>query len=235
MTPAARLSAAIEVLADIQSRRRPASDALKDWGLAHRFAGSKDRAAIASLTYDALRRQASAAFIMGEETPRAILFGALMLQRGMDAEALGALCDGSRFAPAPLTDEERARLSSLIYPPRRIMSAPMRRTGSGHALRKPMANRPWRKSPRCPAARQSIFASTRSRPCVTSSDRSLRISTRSIPPGHPSACVLTLARAEGARRSRRCRNSSKGSLRFRMKAPSLSRRSVGCRARHAGD
>jgi hypothetical protein len=32
-------------------RRRPAADALKDWGLAHRFAGSGDRAAIASLVY----------------------------------------------------------------------------------------------------------------------------------------------------------------------------------------
>ncbi|MGZ9106329.1 MAG: MFS transporter, partial [Rhodoplanes sp.] len=49
MTPAARLSAAIDVLADIEARRRPAPDALKDWGLAHRFAGSGDRAAIAGL------------------------------------------------------------------------------------------------------------------------------------------------------------------------------------------
>ena len=35
MTPAARLSAAIEVLADIGGRRRPAPDALKDWGFDH--------------------------------------------------------------------------------------------------------------------------------------------------------------------------------------------------------
>ena len=61
MTPAARVSAAIEVLADIATRRRPAADALKDWGIAHRFAGSGDRAAIAGLTYDALRRRASPA------------------------------------------------------------------------------------------------------------------------------------------------------------------------------
>ena len=40
MTPAARLSAAIEVVADIEARHRPAADALKDWGLSHRFAGS---------------------------------------------------------------------------------------------------------------------------------------------------------------------------------------------------
>ncbi len=77
MTPAARISAAIEVLADIEARRRPATDALKDWGLSHRFAGSEDRAAIASLVYDALRRKSSAAWIMGEATPRAVVLGML--------------------------------------------------------------------------------------------------------------------------------------------------------------
>ncbi len=111
MTPAARLSAAIEVFADIETRRRPAADALKDWGLAHRFAGSKDRAAIASLVYDALRRKASAAWIMGEATPRAVLLGMLRLQRGQDVETIAALCSGERFAPAPLSDEERDRLA----------------------------------------------------------------------------------------------------------------------------
>jgi 16S rRNA (cytosine967-C5)-methyltransferase len=40
MTPGARVAAAIEVLADIEIRRRPAPDVLKDWGLSHRFAGS---------------------------------------------------------------------------------------------------------------------------------------------------------------------------------------------------
>jgi 16S rRNA (cytosine967-C5)-methyltransferase len=112
MTPAARLSAAIEVLADIEARRRPAADALKDWGLQRRFAGSKDRASIASLVYDALRRRASAAWIMGEETPRAVLLGALRLQRGLDAEAIAALCSGERFAPEPLSAAERERLAN---------------------------------------------------------------------------------------------------------------------------
>src|SRR3989442_240594 len=64
MTPGARVSAAIEVVAEIEARRRPAADALKDWGLARRFAGSGDRAAIAGLVYDTLRRKASAAFVM---------------------------------------------------------------------------------------------------------------------------------------------------------------------------
>ena len=63
MTPAARLAAAIEIVADIIERRRPAPDALKDWGLSHRFAGSGDRAAIGGLVYDALRRKASSAWL----------------------------------------------------------------------------------------------------------------------------------------------------------------------------
>jgi 16S rRNA (cytosine967-C5)-methyltransferase len=111
MTPAARLSAAIEVLSDIEARHRPAADALKDWGLGHRFAGSKDRAAIASLVYDALRRKAASAWLMGEGSARAVLLGTLRLQRGLGLDAIAALCSGERFAPAPLSDEERRRLA----------------------------------------------------------------------------------------------------------------------------
>lgn len=110
MTPAARISAAIEVLADIEARRRPAADALKDWGLAHRFAGSGDRAAIAGLVYDTLRRRASAAFVMGAESPRALVLGMLRHERGLAPEAIAALCSGARHAPPTLTDEESARL-----------------------------------------------------------------------------------------------------------------------------
>ena len=112
MTPPARLSAAIEVVAEIEARRRPAADALKDWGLAHRFAGSGDRAAIAGLVYDALRRRASSAHMMSEGTPRAIVLGMLRLERKLDPDAIGRLADGARFAPAPLSDGERARLAA---------------------------------------------------------------------------------------------------------------------------
>jgi 16S rRNA (cytosine967-C5)-methyltransferase len=106
MTPAARLSAAIEVLTEIEARRRPAADALKDWGLSHRFAGSGDRAAIAGVVYDALRRRASSAWLMGQATPRAVVIGMLKRERGLHKEAIGKLFDGSRFAPEPLTDSE---------------------------------------------------------------------------------------------------------------------------------
>ncbi|MBV9245094.1 MAG: RsmB/NOP family class I SAM-dependent RNA methyltransferase [Methylobacteriaceae bacterium] len=113
MTPSARLSAAIEVLADIEARRRPAADALKDWGLAHRFAGSKDRAAVASLVYDGLRRKSSSTWIMGADTPRAAVLGALRELRGVGAESIAALCSGEGHAPAPLSDDEQARLTHV--------------------------------------------------------------------------------------------------------------------------
>ncbi|EKS39536.1 RsmB/NOP family class I SAM-dependent RNA methyltransferase [Afipia broomeae] len=112
MTPAARLSAAIEILQAIDAQRVPAPNALKEWGTAHRFAGSGDRAAIAGLVFDVLRRRASSAWLMDADTPRARLLGMLKLERGLSADAVAALCDGGRFAPEPLTDTERAAFTS---------------------------------------------------------------------------------------------------------------------------
>ena len=110
MTPAARLAAAIEVFAAIESERRPAADALKAWGLTHRFAGSGDRAGIAGLVYDGLRRRSSSSFLMGTDTPRAVLLRMLKRERGLDTEAIAKLADGGQYAPAELTADERKHL-----------------------------------------------------------------------------------------------------------------------------
>ncbi len=101
-----RLAAAMEVLEDIERRHRPAADALKDWGLSHRFAGAGDRSAIGNIVYDALRRRRSAAWLLNEETPRALALGALMLEWGISADAVNAALEGDRFAPPPLSPEE---------------------------------------------------------------------------------------------------------------------------------
>ena len=111
MIPAARISAAIEILSDVEARRRPAADAMKDWGLAHRFAGSGDRAAIAGLLYDALRRKSSSAWLLGEATPRAEVLGALKQLRGLGVDEIAGLFTGEGHAPPPLGDVERERLS----------------------------------------------------------------------------------------------------------------------------
>jgi 16S rRNA (cytosine967-C5)-methyltransferase len=112
MTPAARLSAAIDLLATIDDQRIPAAKALKEWGTAHRYAGSGDRAAIAGVVWDVLRRRASSAFLMDDDSPRARVLGMLKLERGMTPDAIAALCDGGRFAPQPLSDAEHAALSA---------------------------------------------------------------------------------------------------------------------------
>ena len=52
MTPAARVQAAIEVL-DIILDGAAAEQALSRWARGHRFAGSKDRAALRGLVFDA--------------------------------------------------------------------------------------------------------------------------------------------------------------------------------------
>src|ERR1700752_1949822 len=112
MTPAARLSAAIDVIATIDAQRVPAAQALKDWGTSHRFAGSGDRAAIAGLVWDVLRRRASSAWVMDDDAPRSRALGMLKVERGLNPEAIAALCAGSRFAPQPLTEAEHSALTS---------------------------------------------------------------------------------------------------------------------------
>jgi 16S rRNA (cytosine967-C5)-methyltransferase len=114
MTPGARASAAIEVLADIAMRKRPAVDALKDWGLSHRFAGSGDRAAIGNLVFDALRTRASYAYAMGDDSPRSLVLRTLVSSWWVAPDAVVALADGSRFAPAALTPDELAGLKREI-------------------------------------------------------------------------------------------------------------------------
>jgi 16S rRNA (cytosine967-C5)-methyltransferase len=112
MTPGARISAAIDILSAIEEKRRPAAEAMKEWGFAHRFAGSKDRSAIASLVYDALRRKASSAWLMANSSPRATMIGALRLTRNMSPEEIAALFTGETHAPAPLTADERQRVAT---------------------------------------------------------------------------------------------------------------------------
>lgn len=101
MTPAARIAAAIEVL-DRNLAAMPAEKALTTWAREHRFAGSKDRAAIRDYVFDALRRRASYAMLGGGESGRALMIGALRAA-GADPETVFT---GEGYAPAPLTEAE---------------------------------------------------------------------------------------------------------------------------------
>jgi 16S rRNA (cytosine967-C5)-methyltransferase len=94
-----RMAAAIEVLADIEARKRPVADALKDWGLAHRFAGSGDRAAIGNIVYDALRMRLSHAYLMQDDGEAALVYAVLLRQWGFTPETLAAELADDKFAP----------------------------------------------------------------------------------------------------------------------------------------
>lgn len=112
MTPAARLSAAAEILDALAAGRAPAETVLKAWGRAHRFAGAKDRRAIADRVYACARTRARLAWAMGREDGRGLVLGSLALIDGLSVEEISALCSGDAHAPAPLTAQERDRLSA---------------------------------------------------------------------------------------------------------------------------
>lgn len=107
-----RLAGAIEVLADIEARKRPVADALKDWGLAHRFAGSGDRAAIGNIVYDALRMRLSHAWLMEDDSPVALGHAVLFRQWGMTPESLAVELTDDRFAPPQLSEASKAAFAS---------------------------------------------------------------------------------------------------------------------------
>jgi 16S rRNA (cytosine967-C5)-methyltransferase len=106
-----RVSAAIEILTQVLERHSPASEALREWGRAHRFAGGGDRHGIGTLVYDALRQRNSAGFRMGASTPRALVLGTLCLQWKMSPADIAALSDGEH-GPVALTPEERTALET---------------------------------------------------------------------------------------------------------------------------
>jgi len=111
MTPGARLSAAIELL-DAALAGEPAERALTRWARASRFAGSRDRAAVRDIVFDALRRRRSLGWAGGGDTGRGIV-----LAQTAEGEDPDALFTGEGFDPAPLTAAERARLAAPPPPP----------------------------------------------------------------------------------------------------------------------
>ncbi|MGJ3232981.1 MAG: RsmB/NOP family class I SAM-dependent RNA methyltransferase [Oceanicaulis sp.] len=107
MRDGGRVQAAIEVLDAVIGRHQPVKDALRDWGKANRYAGSKDRAWISGLVMDALRRRASIRDAMAEDTPRALAIGALNIAWGLSADEIEAMFENDEHAPAPLTAAEK--------------------------------------------------------------------------------------------------------------------------------
>lgn len=108
MTPGARVAAAIEVLDSFLSGT-PVEQALTGWARSHRFAGSKDRAAIRDHVFDAVRRLASSKALGGGTDGRAVMIGLLRGQGSDPTEFF----TGEGHAPAVLSDAEMAVAADL--------------------------------------------------------------------------------------------------------------------------
>ncbi|WP_209425882.1 RsmB/NOP family class I SAM-dependent RNA methyltransferase [Pararhodobacter sp. SW119] len=108
MTPAARQSAAIEILDRILAGE-PAEVALTRWARGARYAGSGDREAVRDWAFRALRQRRSSLAWSGAaaETGRALMLGMLR----MDGQAPEGWT-GSNHSPAPPSAEESAALSA---------------------------------------------------------------------------------------------------------------------------
>ncbi len=91
----------------MENTAKPVERHLREWGRTHRFAGSRDRGAIAERIYTVLRHRASFAWRMGSASPRALVLASVL-----EAGEADALFSGAGYGPAPLSDAERAVLAS---------------------------------------------------------------------------------------------------------------------------
>jgi 16S rRNA (cytosine967-C5)-methyltransferase len=108
MTPAARLQAAIDVLTELEQTALPADRVLREYFRARRYAGSKDRAAVAERVFDCLRHYYSYGWTMNGSAPRRLVLASLIV----DTTHPDEFFTGAPYAPAPLTDEERATVET---------------------------------------------------------------------------------------------------------------------------
>src|SRR5690242_5448596 len=111
MTPAARIQAAIEILQELETAALPADRYLRDWFRRRRYAGSKDRAAVAEHVFDVLRHRNAFAWRIQSEAPRALVIASL-LHEGQTAETIHALFSGEGYGPPPLGEAESLALDS---------------------------------------------------------------------------------------------------------------------------
>ncbi len=101
MTPAARYASAIDILDEIATGVA-AEKALTTWGRNHRFAGSKDRAAVRDHVFDVLRQKRSLGALGGGTSGRQLILGLLKSTAVAPSEVFGA----GGYAPSALAESE---------------------------------------------------------------------------------------------------------------------------------
>jgi 16S rRNA (cytosine967-C5)-methyltransferase len=127
MKPAARIQAAIEIMEHVQSiwlsqRRAPVDGLMADYFRARRYIGSKDRGAISDLVYFVLRFGGALQWHIEacdrSVTPRRVVMAALLfMPEPMEVGAILDTFDGTKYAPAAVTDPERSMLEKCSQRP----------------------------------------------------------------------------------------------------------------------
>jgi 16S rRNA (cytosine967-C5)-methyltransferase len=112
MTPGARVSAALGLLAALDAPGAPPADKLlADWARSNRYAGAKDRASVAGMVYGVLRRRGQIDWWLsrasGEVSPRGRLLLWLQIGDGATLDELEIVFSGKRYDPEPLSPSEK--------------------------------------------------------------------------------------------------------------------------------
>ncbi len=91
----------------------PADRFIRDYFRARRYAGSKDRAAVAERVFQGFRHRASFAWRMGGESPRSLVIASLLAEN-LPGDEIAALFSGAGYGPAALSEAEQ---SAIGHPP----------------------------------------------------------------------------------------------------------------------
>lgn len=110
MTPAARIQAVIELLGEVIETPRPADTVASLYFRARRYIGSKDRAAINTRFFRAMREYIRLGWWVEQAgmtpTPRNMIIAGLIFDGEHTADSLPLMFSGEKFAPDEITESE---------------------------------------------------------------------------------------------------------------------------------
>ncbi|GGC55277.1 rRNA cytosine-C5-methylase [Siccirubricoccus deserti] len=118
MTPAARLAAAIDLLAALEAEsRRPADAIANDFFRSRRYIGGGDRRAISERAWGVVRQRLRLDWWLGRvgarPTPRLLVAAQLLLGEGLKVAEVLATFPGGQYAAPPLNPPEEKLLRAL--------------------------------------------------------------------------------------------------------------------------
>ncbi|MBT4933486.1 MAG: RsmB/NOP family class I SAM-dependent RNA methyltransferase [Rhodospirillaceae bacterium] len=123
MTPAARLSAAIEILEAIDAADTAADSIIRAYFRPRRYAGSKDRRSVGNRVFDVIRHRTRLdwwiAGAAGDMQPSARLrvLASILLLDGETSPGVHSLFDGTAHSPSPLGADEQQLVENLAAKP----------------------------------------------------------------------------------------------------------------------